>query len=613
MDDFDYPPIQDYAIVGDGSSTALISRQGAVEWLCWPVFNSPSIFAAMLDRERGGRFVIRPVQPFTVARQYLEDTNVLETTFTTDTGVLRLVDLMPIGHMGTEGRDLWPDHELLRMLTCQEGHVDVEVTCAPRPDYGRDVPRFSDRGKMGFFYNYRRFVLALRSDMDLALTSDRSTLQGRCTLREGESRTVALTFEEMEPAVLPLLGEAATTRLERTVDYWRAWIGQCEYDGPFEEMVKRSLLVLKLMTYAPSGAIIAAPTTSLPEHIGGERNWDYRFCWLRDASFTVRALFELGYQREGEAFFSWLMHVIGGTQMQLNVMYDVYGGTHLEEKTLDHLEGYKGSRPVRIGNSARNQFQLDMYGEVVSAAFEYAEHNETFRSAQQKLLRRLGNTVCERWDEPDDGIWEKRSSPKHHTYSKAMCWVALERLLRLHERGYLDVPVEKYEAVQHAIRERIEERGFNTSMESYTATFDGDDLDASLLLLPTYGYKDANDDRMRSTFARIEERLTEGSLMYRYPRDEDDGLEGGEGAFGICSFWDETYLAQTGRVEEAKEHFEAMMDYANDVGLFAEEIDPDTGDALGNFPQAFTHVGLINAAYFIAEAEREQQQAPVST
>ena len=606
----DYPPIGDYAVIGDSGSAALVSRDGAIEWLCWPRFDSPSLFAALLDRRRGGTFWIRPTAPYRVERRYLDTTCVLETTFVTGTGTLRLTDLMSVAEAEVYDAQLRPDHEVLREVRCDAGEVEVAVHFEPRPGYGRVPPALQHRPGFGYFYNHRAEVLALRSEIELAHGEHPGVLTGAARLRAGERRYLALTYDRQEPAVLPVLGDHARARLDESLAYWHRWATQCQYEGPYRDAVVRSALTLKLLTYARSGAIVAAATTSLPEEIGGVRNWDYRYCWLRDSAFTLRALFELGYREEAAAFLQWLMNAIGGRQPELQVLYDVYGTTHTQEQELEHLDGYRASRPVRIGNGAESQFQLDVYGEVISAAYEFVKQNDGLTASQQKLLRKLGETVCTRWPEADNGIWEVRSERAHHTHSKVMCWVGLDRLLRLHEDGHLDgIPADRFRKNRRMLRDEIEARGYNDDLGSYVALFDGDTLDASLLLLAIHGYAEAGSDRMRGTLACLREHLGRGALLYRYAPDRDDGLPGSEGAFGICSFWGVEVLIRQGRLDEARAALDELLGYANDVGLFAEEIDPDTGALLGNFPQAFTHVGLINAAVTLAAAEGRHREA----
>ncbi|HET8632070.1 MAG TPA: glycoside hydrolase family 15 protein, partial [Thermomicrobiales bacterium] len=440
-------------------------------------------------------------------------------------------------------------------------------------------------------------------------TSDGRAARGVARIRAGERRYLSCTYGEEVPAVVPPLGEMARARVERSARWWRDWAARCAYRGPYREAVVRSALALKLMAYAPSGAVVAAPTTSLPEQLGGVRNWDYRYCWLRDASFTLRALYALGYREEAEAFLGWMLHATRLTWPELQVLYDVFGEAHLPERALPHLDGYAGSRPVRVGNDAHGQLQLDVYGEVLDAVARFARHGGRFDRDTVRLLDGLGHTVCARWREPDEGIWEGRSGRFHHTHSKALCWVALDRLIQMRAAGQLHVCVDTFRAERDAIRREVERRGYNERLGSYTRTLDGDELDASLLTLPLYGYIDAQHPRMRATCARIHERLARDGLVYRYESKTDDGLPPGEGAFGICSFWAVECLARGGDVAAATRAFERLLGCANDVGLFAEEIDPATGAALGNFPQAFTHVGLINAALTLAECSERGARA----
>jgi GH15 family glucan-1,4-alpha-glucosidase len=588
-------PIGDYAIIGDCRSVALISTGGSIDWLCWPRIDSPSIFGALLDPERGGRIVVRPTASFQSSRRYIGRTNVLETTFRSATGVLRLVDLMPVASEGDKSHILWAGHQVLRLLECVEGEMEVEVRCDPRPDYGRVVPRLRDRGPLGIYCEHRARVLVLRSDLPLTLSMDHSEAVGRARLRRGDRRAVALVYSDRAPAILPPLEAEADVKLRATLAWWEAWAGRCAYTGPYREAVIRSALALKLLAYAPSGAVVAAPTTSLPEWPGGVRNWDYRYCWLRDTSLTLQALFDLGYPAEAEAFISWLRQATRRTAPEIQVLYDVYGESHLPERTLDHLAGYAGSRPVRVGNDAHNQLQLDIYGEVLDAAHQFAVRGGRLDRTTGRFLVGLGETVCRRWREPDEGIWEVRGGRRHHTYSKAMCWVALDRLIDLHRTRHVAAPVDRFRAVRDEIRKEIERLGYDETRRSYVSVFGGRDLDASLLLLARYGYTAPREARMQATWTAIERELARGPLLYRY-RAENDGLPVGEGAFGICSFWAVDYRARQDDLDGAHRTFEQLLGYATDTGLFAEEIEPETGAHLGNFPQAFTHVGLIDAA-----------------
>ncbi|HZC85204.1 MAG TPA: glycoside hydrolase family 15 protein [Rubrobacter sp.] len=600
-----YPPIDDYALIGDCRSAGLVSRDGSLDWLCLPRFDSPSIFAAVLDAERGGRFLVRPIGEFRTERRYLANTNVLETIFRTPTGACALRDLMSVSSEEDRRAYLTPEHEVLRELEGLEGVVEMEILYDPRPDYGRVRPLLDQRGALGLRCEVDGTSLTLRSELPLELAEGARCARGAAQIRSGERRYLSLTYSIEAPAVVPLLGEAARGRIERTVRWWQEWANRCAYEGSYSDAVVRSALALKLMTYAPSGALVAAPTTSLPEAIGGVRNWDYRYCWLRDASFTLRALFALGYREEAEAYIGWLLHATRLTWPELHVLYDVFGEAKLPERELGHLEGYAGSRPVRIGNDAQGQLQLDVYGEVINGAARFLDRGGRFDHDTSRMLNGLGRTVCRRWREPDEGIWEGRSGRFHNTHSKVLCWVALDRLIEMHEAGYLEVSVGLFRKERDAIREEIEAHGYNERIRSYTRTFDGEEMDASLLTLPLYGYIEGKHPRMRSTCARIHEKLARDELVYRYETETDDGLPPGEGAFGLCSFWAVEGVARGGNVEGASRTFEQLLAYANDVGLFAEEIDPDTGAALGNFPQAFTHIGLINAALTLAEYSDE--------
>lgn len=599
-----YPPIGDYALIGDCRSAGLVSRDGSLDWLCLPRYDSASIFAALLDADRGGRFRIRPTGEFQTSRRYVPDTNILETTFQAQNGAFILRDLMTVGSTEENSASLTPDHQILREIEGMSGEVDIEVLYEPRPAYARSLPVIKARGALGLWCRSRSGVLVLASDLPMHVDRDGRTARGLGRIRAGERKYCSLTHEEESPALIPPLGAVARAKIERSSRWWQRWAARCGYQGPYRSAVVRSALALKLMTYAPSGAVIAAPTTSLPEQLGGVRNWDYRYCWLRDASFTLRALLSLGYGEEAAAFLGWMLHATRLTWPELQVVYDVFGEAKLPEKVLPHLEGYGRSGPVRIGNDAHAQLQLDVYGEVVDAATRFAAQGGDLDRDSGRMLIGLGRTVCKRWRDPDDGIWEARSGCLHHTHSKVLCWVALDRLVRMHESGQLSVPVDQFRTHRDLIRSEIEARGYDEELQSYTSVFGGDDVDASLLTLPLYGYVEAGHPRMRSTYTRIVETLAEGGLIYRYGVGTNDGLPPGEGAFGICSFWAVECLARAGEMDAAVRAFEHLCSYANDVGLLGEEIDPKTGVLLGNFPQAFTHVGLINAALTLAEVSR---------
>ena len=599
-----YPSIGDYAAIGDTRTVALVSRSGSLDWLCLPRFDSPALFAALLDAERGGTFAIRPKEPFTSERRYLPGTNVLETTFTTAGGQVQVTDFMPVTSEARKARELWPDHQVLRGVEALAGRVEMEVVCAPRPVYGRAKTLMEGRGPLGVHYASGSEALTIRSEIPLELDDRQVEAWGREVMEAGDRRWLSLVYAHGEPLVIPPFGDSAERKLQETLRWWREWSDGCRYEGPHREAVVRSALALKLLTYAPSGAVVAAPTTSLPEWVGGVRNWDYRYCWLRDASLTLQSLMDLGYQEEASAFVGWLLHSTRITWPQLSVMYDVHGGPVPKERELSHLEGFKGSRPVRVGNGAAGQLQLDIYGNVADAAYQYARRGGRLDRTTRRMLKAIGRTVERRWRDPDEGIWEIRSEPRHHTYSKAMCWVAMDRLLRLHRAGLLRCPASRFRETRRRIREAVEAEGFNEEIGSYVTAFGTKEVDASLLMLPRFGYVDAREPRMRGTCDAVHRELGVNGMLYRYRLDrQDDGLPGEEGAFGICSFWSVDCLALQGSTATARERFQRLLELTNDVGLYAEEFHPESGAPLGNFPQAFTHVGLIDAAITLQEAE----------
>jgi GH15 family glucan-1,4-alpha-glucosidase len=601
------PAIGDYGIIGDCRSAALISRSGSLDWLCWPWFDSPSIFAAILDTERGGFWRIAPTDSHTINRRYVPGTNVLETEFHASNGTLRLTDCMPVYDEQYERTHQIPDREVLRRIECLNGEIKVRLVFAPRPKYGRCLSKWKHCGKLGVRTEFLGGALWLRGDLPLHVHGDH--VESESVLRAGDRRYCSVVMMQHGPATLSPLGKVSDAALQQTLQWWKRWSERCEYSGPYREEVLRSALVLKLLEFTPSGAIVAAPTSSLPERIGGDLNWDYRYCWLRDASMTVAALFGLGYHDEAEAFIEWLLHSTHLTQPRLLVMYGVYGKPIHRERELDHLQGYRNSRPVRMGNDARRQIQMDVYGEVVSATAQLDEFNKVIDSSSARILRGIGKYVHKHWLQPDKGIWEPRGGPKFHTHSLLMCWTAMDKLLRLRESGLLKkLDVEMIKSTRDEIRRHIEEHGWNESLQTYTAIFDGQEVDASLLLLPKHEFVRADSPRMKSTYKRIQEKLGAGpGMLYRY---RDPEMSPGEGAFGICSFWAAEYLALGGgTLEEADAEFGKVLHYSNDLGLFGEEIDPTDGKVLGNFPQAFTHVGLINTALTLAaRAQQEERQ-----
>jgi GH15 family glucan-1,4-alpha-glucosidase len=596
------PRIQDYAIIGDGRSAALVSNRGSIDWLCWPRFDSQPIFGAILDRQIGGHWSIRPEQHSEVSRRYIDNTNVLQTTFTGVAGKIVMSDFMPVTSEENKRRSLWPEHELIRQVRCEGGGCELTVEFKPRLDYRRLAPKMNHAGQFGWRIDIGTSVFTLRGDVDLVRAQD--GLCARFSLQAAEKVSFSFSFSSEAPGMIPPLGELVDDKLNLTIDWWQKWAAQSNYRGPYERQVRRSALVLKLLSYAPSGAIVAAPTTSLPERIGGDLNWDYRFAWLRDASFTVHALFGLGYKDDAEAFVDWLLHATRLTRPELRVVYDVFGERPPQECELPHLAGYAGSRPVRIGNAASEQVQLDIYGEVVEAVSHFVGDGRKLDHDVQKMLRQCAEYVCAHWRDCDNGIWEERGERQAYTHSRLMCWVALDRVLKLQARGQLKrIAVELCESEKRRIREEIETRAWNSQLRAYTQACGSEILDASVLLLTYHGFEDAGSQRMQQTHSRIRERLVpRPGLVYRYEQSKTRR----EGAFAVCSFWEADFLARSGNPAAAREFFEATLGYANDVDLFAEEIDPEKGDALGNFPQGFTHLGLINAALALRPAEAKR-------
>ncbi len=594
MTDARYRPIADYAVIGCTRSAALISREGSIDWLCWPRFDSPSLFARILDYQKGGYFSIRPVGEFQSKRRYVDGTNVLETTFETSSGVARLTDLMPVMREDEKRSRLTPFRQILRRIEGAAGEVTIDVRFSPRPNYARSIRNLSDRGD-SVCCEHIPIVLHLRSDIRFDLAGPDASA---CfILREGERHDFALAFEDRSPAVWPHIGSEATREIEESVDFWRGWSSQCTYDGPYREQVLRSALLLKLLTYAPSGAVVAAPTTSLPEKIGSVRNWDYRYCWLRDASFTPAALIDCGFTKEAAAFVDWMLYATRLTHPKLQILYDVFGEPRIREKQLDDFEGYQRSAPVRIGNGASNQIQLDIYGEVLGAVEVNLEPGRPLYRDVQQMLCRLADRVAQRWREPDNGVWEKRAERKQHLHGKVMAWAALDTAERLARNNYISGgQLDVWRKAKEEIRTLVINEGFNRDIGSFVAILGTDEIDASLLILGRVGFLPPDDPRILGTIAAVQKRLGRDELLYRYEMRTDDGLPSGEGAFVACSFWLVGALALGGRADEARALFEKLLDRCNDVGLYSEEIDVDTGALLGNFPQALTHIGMINAA-----------------
>jgi GH15 family glucan-1,4-alpha-glucosidase len=587
-----YAPIRDYAAVGDGRTVALIARDGSIDWLCLPDLDSPSVFAALLDAESGGRFTLAPEDAYEAERRYAPGTNVLETTFTTAGGTVRVTDAMTLPASGFA-----PYRELVRRVDGLGGRVPMAWRLQPRFAYGAAPARVSSRAGVPTVASRWDAIALLTWDAG-ERTMDADAVAGRFEASEGSVSHLVMSVSHQEPLVLPARHEVEA-RLAGTARSWREWTAGRTYDGPWSDAVLRSALALKLLVFAPSGAIAAAATTSLPEAIGGPRNWDYRYSWPRDAAFTLRALLALGCDREARAFFSWLMHASQLTHPKVQVLYRLNGRAEAEERSLP-LAGYRRSQPVRIGNGAAGQTQLDLYGEVLDAAAELARFGGTLDRDEGNRLAEIADYVSRVWRERDAGMWETRSAPAHFTQSKMMCFVALDRACALAEHGLLRGDTARWSRERERIREFVETHCYDGHRRTYTRSAEEDILDGALLLGVIARYDDPRSSRLRGTVDAIRRELGRGPLVHRYLGE--DGLPGEDGAFLACSFWLAEAYARQGRLDEASALMDELVALANDVGLYAEEIDPGTGDFLGNFPQALTHLALINAALAIAEA-----------
>ncbi len=593
-----YQPIEDYAVIGDLHTVALVGKNGSIDWCCLPRFDSPSVFGAILDSNKGGFFRIAPPDtPGMGHRQlYIPETNILITRFLTVDGVGEVTDFMPIKHSDSSEHQ----HHIIRAVKVVRGSLSFTMQCRPAFNYARDRHDLHISEKGVIFYS-KTCCLGLASTVPVEEDGE-GGVRATFTLHSGQSVYFLLeSAKDHDLAPEPVMKRAYEHAFSDTLHYWRRWLSQCQYQGRWRETVQRSALVLKLMTYAPTGAIVAAATTSLPETMGGARNWDYRYTWLRDASFSLYSLLTLGFTDEAQAFMGWLdarCHELGkdGT---LQPMYGINGEHDLTEYTLDHLEGYRQSRPVRIGNGAFTQKQLDIYGELMDAIYIYNRYDTISYDLWQNL-RRLLEWLAQHWQEPDEGIWEVRGGPKRFVHSRLMSWVAFDRALRLTRHRGLPAPMGDWMQKSAEIYEQIMNAGWNEKRQSFVQYYGSDAIDASALLMVLTNFAGPTDPRILHTIDRIQKELTSDSLVHRYnpKRAADDGLGSVEGTFSACSFWMAEALARAGRVDDARLMLEKMMTYSNHVGLFAEEIGP-CGEALGNYPQAFTHLSLITACYNI--------------
>ncbi len=592
-----YQPIENYGVIGNMRTVALVGLNGSIDWFCFPHFDSPSVFAAILDDRKGGHFSISSLNAETRHQQfYWPETNVLMTRFLSPDGVGEIQDFMPAG-----ASEPWP-HQLVRRVRCTRGQLTLRVECFPMFDYARIVPEVEMRGDGVVFHG---------GDLALELTAS-VTLR-----REKRGVSVEFTLKEQETALFVLRRadagedcpscEIAETLFQQTVEFWRRWLSKCTYHGRWRETVHRSALALKLLTFEPTGAIIAAPTCSLPETIGGERNWDYRYTWLRDAAFTIYAFLRIGFTDEAAAFMGWLEERCREAKGHdgLQTVYRIDGRRDLTETKLDHLEGYRGSHPARIGNDAHDQLQMDIYGELLDSVYLFNKHGTQVSFEFWEHLRRLLDYVCAHWEQPDEGLWEVRGGRRHFVYSKLMCWVALDRGLRLADKRSFPAPRQRWLETRDKIYVQLMASGWNEERGAFVQHYDSDSLDASALLMPLVFFLSPNDPRMLSTIEAINRSPADGglvsdALVFRYNTGKADGLDGEEGTFTMCSFWLVEALTRAGRVDrtrldQARLLFERTLGYANHLGLYAEETGA-SGEALGNFPQAFTHLTLISAA-----------------
>jgi GH15 family glucan-1,4-alpha-glucosidase len=596
--------IGDYALIGDCHSAALVGRDGSIDWVCFPRFDSPSSFARILDADSGGSFAVSPAKVSAAERAYLGDTNVLVTTFKCDGGVVELTDCMPVERTDPDDpRAVRPHHAIMRRIRCLDGTAEVSVRIDPRFEYASFTPRFRSTSDHSAEVVGGSDALYVQSTHPLACTS--RAVEATWNMKAGEEAWIDAIWRVSYLAKVqhgdPLRYRVeGRRRLEATLDFWNDWIARCSYEGEHAAVVRRSALALKALTYAPSGAIVAAPTTSLPEAIGGGRNWDYRYTWIRDATLTLTSLFVLGFTEEADAFKEWLERTGAGRPEDLQIMYGVGGERSLPELELADLAGHRDSKPVRIGNGAVKQMQLDAYGQILEAAYLYGKAGGELTESNWSFLRGLADIVCERWRNPDQGIWEMRDEPRHFTHSKLNCWIALDRAVRIAKARGLDAPVEVWEKERDEIRSYVLDQACPDGW--FHQAVGHPEADAATLLVAASGLIASNDERSTGTIDAVRSALERDGLLYRYRTS--DGLAGDEGAFLLCSFWLLDCLIHAGRLDEADDLLKRLLEHANDVGLLAEEVDPASGELLGNFPQAFSHMALVLSCAHLAAAKR---------
>jgi GH15 family glucan-1,4-alpha-glucosidase len=615
----EYKPISDYAVIGNLRTLALIARDGAIDWCCFPHLDGPSVFAALLDARRGGRFRVSLSGGGRGEQRYVTDTNILETRFHSAGGRLTVTDFMPLsGNIHGCGQSQAPQ-EIHRIIHCEGEGVEVEVEWSPRFDYARAATSIQ-KGEGGWLAMAGGQKITLCGHVGGRITDEGfgPVLRGRFRMADGERRALITRWGSEEWGCII---SDSMEAMGRTKAVWEEWahkeglVRTEEWTGEWLAMVIRSELVLKLLTHADTGAIAAAATTSLPEVVGGMRNWDYRFTWIRDASLTAQALVSLGHKAEAMEFLQWIERASEARcehEWNPQIMYGLHGETDLQEKELSHLEGYRGSRPVRLGNAAEKQFQLETYGELLHTGYELVRRGGETEGSLRLFLNRVADYLLSVWKTPGHGIWEMRTPPRHFTYSKVMSWVGLDRAILLSERFGFPGD-ERWRHTREAIREQVMQQGFDPDLGCFVQSYDSLELDAANLRIPVLEFLPADDPRVQGTIDRTMERLLENGLVYRY--HADDGLPGKEGAFGLCTFWLVDALALSNRMEEAWDVFNGIAGRANHVGLFPEQFDPASGEFLGNFPQAFTHIGLINSVLYLAHAEGRKvpEPAPIGT
>jgi GH15 family glucan-1,4-alpha-glucosidase len=605
-----YQPIENYGIIGDLHTIALVGMNGSMDWLCFPNFDSPAIFAAILDSKKGGSFKIAPqATEVTFKQLYWPDTNVLVSRFLSEEGVGEITDFMPMGERTKSTKR----HQLVRRVTVVRGSMCFRMRCQPAFNFARDEHTASAT-RNGVRFESKDMAIHLSATTPIRITDNVAVAE--FTLEEGEEVVFAIDdclktngAHDTNDEGTAITQKQSFEMFNRTVSYWRRWLSKCTYTGRWREMVNRSALTLKLLTYEPTGAIVAAPTCSLPEDIGGERNWDYRYTWIRDAAFTTYALLRIGFTEEAADFMRWLEARCQelNPDGSLQIMYSIDGGHKITEETLPHLDGYRGSKPVRVGNAAYNQLQLDIYGELLDAVYLFNKHGDPISYDIWISLRRLIQYVCDNWRRPDEGIWEVRSGQQHFVYSKLMCWVALDRGIRLATKRSFPASIPEWRRVRDEIYEDIMSNGWCDKLEAFTQSYDSESLDAANLMMPLVFFLAPTDPRMLKTLKAINRSPNKGglvsnSLVHRYnSKMSDDGLAGEEGTFNICTFWLVEALTRAGQLDEARLMFEKMLGYASHLGLYAEETG-HSGEALGNFPQAFTHLGLISSAFNLDRA-----------